>query len=149
MKKIIPIALLFCSLSTLAQDDPQKIIDEFFTIYKNKSSDEALDHLFKTNKWVSESKDQIEGIKLKIKSTVVKPMGEYYGYDLITKKVISDKITLYTYLIRYDRQPVRFSFLFYNPNGQWRLQNFSYDDKLMDELDEASKAYRLKENLDY
>jgi hypothetical protein len=52
-------------------------------------------------------------------------------------------------MVRYDRQPVRFSILFYKPNNQWGLQNFSYDDNLDEELKESSKAYRLKENLDY
>jgi hypothetical protein len=38
-------------------------------------------------------------------------------------------------------------FLFYKPDNSWRLQNFSYDDNLDTELEEANKAYRLKENL--
>ena len=38
--------------------------------------------------------------------------------------------------------------LFYKPSKEWRLLNFSYDDTLDEELTEASKAYRLKENLE-
>lgn len=148
MKKLL-IALLFCSINSFAQNDPQKMIDEFFKLYKEKSSDAALDYLFGTNKRMNDSKDQIENIKFKINSTVVKPMGDYFGYDLITKKTVGDKLTYYTYLLRYDRQPIRFNFLFYNPNGQWRLQNFSFDDNIKEELAEASKVYRLKENVDY
>lgn len=150
MKKLLLICLIFCSLASLAQTqaDPQKIIDEFFKLYKDKSSDAALDYLFGTNRWVSDSKDQIENIKFKVSSTV-KQVGEYHGYNLITKKTIGDHLYLYTYIIRYDRQPVRFTLLFYKPNNQWRLHNFSYDDTLDEELSEASKVYRLKENLDY
>lgn len=148
MKKITLIALLFSSISTLAQDDPQKIIDEFFNLYKTKSSDAALDYIFGTNKWMEESEDQIENVKFKLNSTL-KQMGKYRGYNLIAKKTLGKHLALYTYLVKYDRQPLRFSLLFYNPSGEWRLQNFSYDDKIGDELKEAATAYRLKENIDY
>lgn len=146
MKKAFLICLLLYSKSILAQNDPQKIIEEFFVKYKDKNSDIALDYLFSTNKWMDSSKDQIENVKFKITSTVVKAMGEYYGSELITKMNVGDKILNYTYLLRYDRQPIRFNFLFYCPNGKWQLQNFSFDDKIADELEEASKVYRLKYN---
>ena len=149
MKKLILIGLVLLSSNGFAQSDPQKMIDEFFKLYQDKNSDAALDYIFGTNKWMKESKEQIDGIKFKISNTVVKPMSTFYGHDLITKKIIGDKLAYYTYLLRYDRQPIRFTFLFYNPNGQWRLQNFSFDDKIKEELEEASKAYRLKENLEY
>lgn len=149
MKKLVIIVLLFCSLDLLAQDEPQKIINEFFKLYKDKNSDVALDFLFGTNKWMNDSKDQIENVKFKINSTVVKSMGEYYGYELLTTKTVGEKLIFYTYLVKYDRQPIRFSFLLYNPNGQWRLQNFSFDDAFKDDLQEASKSYRMKENLEY
>lgn len=148
MKKFITLCLLFISVNALSQNDPQKLIDEFFKLYNNKSSDAALDYLFGTNKWMSESKEDIENVKFKLKSTI-KQVGNYYGYDLITKKTISNKMALYSYFIRYDRQPLRFTLQFYNPNGTWRLQNFSYDDTFDEELKEASKSYRLKENLEY
>lgn len=138
---------MFCSFACTAQNDPQKIIDEFFTLYKNKGSDTSLDYLFGTNKWMDNSKDQIEGVKLKLNGTL-KQLGNYYGYDLITKKSLGDRYWLYTFMIRYDRQPVRFSLLLYKPNEEWRLMNFSFDDNMDDELSEAAKAYRLKENLE-
>jgi hypothetical protein len=148
MKKITLLALLFCSVNVLAQTDPQKMIDEFFKLYKEKSSDAALDYLFGTNKWMDESKNQIEEVKFKLNGTV-KQLGGYEGFNLITKKTIGDHLSLYTFMVRYDRQALRFSILFYKPSDQWRLMNFSYDDNLDEELKEAAKAYRLKENLSY
>lgn len=145
MKNLIFIGFLFYSFSSLAQE-PQKIADEFFKLYKEKSSDAALDYLFGTNKWMLESKQDVENVKFQLKNTI-KLLGDYYGSDLVIKKTISDKMELYSYFIRYDRQPLRFTLQFYNPNGKWRLQNFSYDDSFDDELKEAAKAYRLKENL--
>ena len=102
MKKIIPIALLFCSLNSLAQDDPQKIIDQFFNLYKSKGVVEAVDYVFSTNKWMEDSKDEIENVKLKLDNTV-KQLGDFYGYDLITKKTQSTNIAYYTFLVKHDR----------------------------------------------
>lgn len=148
MKKIILIGLFFCSVNARAQDDPQKIIDQFFNLHEKKSPNEAVDYLFSTNKWMNDSKDQIDNVKFKLNGTL-KLIGGYAGHNLISKKTAGDHLALYTYIIRYDRQPLRFSLLFYKPSNEWRLFNFSYDDSLDEELTEASKAYRLKENLDY
>lgn len=147
MKKLILIGLLFSAFNGFAQDDPQKIIDEFFKLYKNKGANEAVDFAFNTNKWMGDSKDEIESVKVKLNETI-KLLGEYYGYNLITKKTLGDKLSLYTFLVRHDRQPLRLTLLFYNPNNQWRLQNFSYDYNMAEELEEAAKGFRLKENLD-
>jgi hypothetical protein len=148
MSKIILIGLLFISFNSLSQDDPQKIIDQFFVLYKSKGPIEAVDYIFSTNKWMNESKDQIENVKFKL-SGALKQLGDYNGYNLITKKTAGDNLSLYTFMVRYDRQPLRFTMLFYKPNDQWRLQNFSYDYNIPDELEEAAKAFRLKENLEY
>lgn len=96
---------------------------------------------------MSDSKDQIENVKFKLNGTS-KLLGEYSGYNLITKKTIGDHMTLYTYMVRYDRQPLRFSLIFYKPSNEWSLLNFSFDDNLSEELKEAALVYRLKENID-
>lgn len=148
MKKIILVGLLLYSFSSVAQNDPQKIIDEFFKLYVEKGANSAVDYIFTTNRWINESKDQIENVKFKLSSSV-KQFGDYYGYSLITKKTLGTQLYLYTFLVRYDRQPIRFTMLFYKPNDQWRLQNFSFDDSIDEELKEAARAYKLKENLDH
>lgn len=148
MKNLILIGIVLCSLSSSAQNEPQKMIDEFFNLYKNKNADAALDYIFGTNKWMDESKNDIESVKFKLNSTI-KQLGDYQGFNTITKKTLGEHLVLYTYMVRYDRQPLRFSMLFYKPNDQWRLMNLSYDYNLGDELEEAAKAFRLKENIDY
>lgn len=148
MKKIFLIGLLFYSFNSVAQDDPQKIIDKFFNLYTTKNANEAVDYIFSTNKWMDDSKDQIENVKFKLNGTL-KLLGDYTGHSLITTKMVDEHLTLYTFMVRYDRQPLRFSLLFYKPSTEWRLLNFSYDDNLSSELDEAAKAYRLKTNLGY
>lgn len=148
MKKLLLLTLVLCSFSSFAQSDPQKLIDEFFSRYKSKSPTDAVDYIFSTNKWMNDSKDAIENVKFKLNNTV-KQIGTYYGFNLIAKKTVGDHLSLYTFLIRYDRQPLRFTMLFYKANEQWSLYTFSYDDSIDEELKEAAKAYKLKENLDY
>jgi hypothetical protein len=53
---------------------------------------------------------------------------------------------LYSYLVKYDRQPLRFIFKFYKPNDKWVLYSYALDDSLDDEIQEAAKLYYL--NLD-
>jgi hypothetical protein len=144
MKRSILVGMLCYSVASFGQDNPQIIIDKFFNLYTTKNSSEAIDYIFSTNKWMGDSKDEIEGVKFKLNSTL-KLIGDYSGHDLITKKTIGEHLALYTFLVRYDRQPLRFSMLFYKPKSSWQLQNFSYDDNIDEELKEAAKAFRLKE----
>ena len=147
MKKIIFIGLIFCSITSMAQNDPQKIVDEFFKLYKDKGANSAVDYIFSTNKWMNQSQDQLDNVKFKLNSNI-KLIGDYAGFNLISKKTLGEHLIFYTYMVRYDRQPLRFSLLFYKPTTDWRLLNFSYDDNMDEELQEASKAFRLKENFD-
>ncbi|GHM98874.1 hypothetical protein WSM22_03640 [Cytophagales bacterium WSM2-2] len=147
MKKIIFLGMLFCSFASLAQTDPQKMIDEFFNRYKSKNPNDAIDYIFSTNKWMADTQDQIDNIKFKLNGTL-KLLGEYKGFNPITKKTIGEHLSFHTFLVRYDRQPLRFNFLFYKASDQWAMYSFSYDDNLDEELKEAARAYKLKENLE-
>ena len=128
-----------------AQNSTEEITDRFFKTYE-KSPQKAVDDVFGTNKWMMErNKDGIENIKTQLTS-FLGLVGEYYGYEKITEKSVGESFKLVSYMIKYDRQPMRFTFVFYKPNDKWQVQNFQYDDNLDDELEESGKVYRLKEN---
>jgi len=93
-----------------------------------------------------DSKGQVENIKAQLKSTI-NLLGKYHGFEKIGVASVGKDLRLNTYLIKYERQPIRFSILVYRPDEIWQLQNFSFDDNIDEELIEALKAYRLKENL--
>jgi hypothetical protein len=97
---------------------------------------------------VNGSKDQTDALGLKLKNTIA-IIGEFYSHQKIKKVSVGNDLVMHSYLVKYDRQPLRFIFTFYRPGDTWRLQNFKYDDSIDEELEEAIKAYRLKENLDY
>lgn len=139
--------MLFPSMTSFAQSEPQRIIDEFFYRYKYKSPDEAVDYLFGTNKYMAKSTEQVDNVKYKLNSAITL-MGKYYGYDPLRKKTAGENLVIYTFLVRYDRQPIRFNFTFYKANDQWVIFHYSFDDSIAEELKEATKITSLKDNLD-
>lgn len=146
MKRLFTLFLFVTSINAFSQSSPEEIINTFFDKYENAGSNEALDYIFSTNPWMDDSKDQIDNIKTQLTGST-KLMGQYHGYEKIASTSIGENLVLHTFLIRYNRQPLRFSILMFKPNDKWRLQNFSFDDDLDTELEEAARAYRLKENL--
>lgn len=145
MKQLFLIALISTlPLSCRAQtNNPDDIVNAFFSKYE-KDKMEALNYLFSSNKWMDKSKEQIDNLKNQLIGTT-QLLGEYYGYELLAKKKVN-QLELHTYFVKYDRQPLRFTILFYKPNDKWRLQNFSFDDNLDGELEETLRIQKLDLN---
>ena len=134
---------VFVSMCTYAQEAPEKIITKFFQDYQQGDPGVALDNLYRHMPWVDRIKDDLD--KMKSQFTGLQSLvGRYYGNDLIVKKDLAGRFSIYSYLVRFDRQPVRFVFKFYKPRDKWLLYGFSYDDSFSDELEEAVKVYNLK-----
>lgn len=142
MRKILIILLIAISGNLLAQNSPKDLINDFFTTYK-KDAGKAIRNLYKTNVWTERIKDDIENVVITVNGFTKDYMGEYYGYELITTKKFSESFELYSYLVKYDRQPIRFIFKFYKPNDKWVLYSYSLDDKIDDEIEQAAKLYYL------
>lgn len=143
MKKLLLLSLFFTlSMNTFAQASPQEIINIFFKVYVNNTS-KAIDDIYSTNPWTIRIKDAIENMKKEVNGYTTDYVGKYYGYEVITKKQFSESFVLYSYLVRYDRQPMRFTFEFYKPNDKWTLYSFKIDSELDDEIEQAAKLYYL------
>ncbi|TDY14288.1 hypothetical protein [Meridianimaribacter flavus] len=145
MKRTLIIIMILASSNLFAQSSPQKLIDTFFETYK-KDAGKAVKDLYATNKWTERIKDDIDKIIGTVNGFTESYMGKYYGHELITTKKFAESFVLYSYLVKYDRQPIRFIFKFYKPNDDWVLYSYSLDDSLDNEIQEAAKLYYL--NLD-
>ena len=143
MKKLLFIFLISISGNLLAQSSPQGLIDTFFETYK-KDAGKAVKELYATNKWTERVKDDIDKVIGTVNGFTESYMGKYYGYELITKKKFAESFELYSYMVKYDRQPIRFIFKFYKPNDKWVLYSYALDDSLDSEIQEAAKLYYLK-----
>ena len=118
------------------------MINDFFTTYEQDAG-QAVKNLYATNIWTERIKDDIDKIVGTVNGFTESYMGKYYGYEIITSKKFSESFELYSYLVKYDRQPIRFIFKFYKPNDKWVLYAFAFNDSLDDEIEEAAKLYYL------
>jgi hypothetical protein len=123
---------------------PEQFNTEFFNLYKSKGNEPSLKYIFSTNKWISDN--DFNTVKNKLNELTMQ-LGKYHGNELITKKSIGQNLILYSYLIKYERQPIRFMMTYYKADKKWQLQIFEFDYDLQNELREAATSYRLIENL--
>ena len=112
------------------------IIDNFFKKYKT-SPDSAVDYLFGTNKYFSNPAG-IAQLKAKLDS-MHEALGAYSGKELIVQKMASPSLILYSYLVKHDVQPIRFTFIFYRPHSDWVFYRFLFDDQMDLEMEDGAK----------
>jgi hypothetical protein len=135
--------LLFSGISPIfAQLGPSQILERFFNKYRY-NPEEAVAFIFSKNPiFEGEAAQQAQNVQTKL-SQAIPVLGRYYGREPITKKEIGSSLVLYSYLIQYERQPIRFTFKFYKPDREWFLLSFAFDDNLSDELEEAARIPNL------
>lgn len=139
MKNIFLI-YLFAFLFSCSESKPQNdVVNSFFDIFEEKGSDQAIGYLFSTNKWNSGSEEQIKEVKKELKKTTDQ-LGKFYGFEYIGTTSINDDLIQYTYLVKYDRQPLRFTFTLYKPVDKWQIQNFHFDYNIIEELKEKARV---------
>lgn len=148
MKIVIATMLAFFVVQyASAQTTPQEITRKFFELYKKGDTDQSLDFLFSNAPYANEIADGIEDVKRQLKKQTAQ-MGKYYGAELLTTRTAGPNVIMFTYLVRYDKQPLTFNIMYYKPDNKWQMQSFKYDSSISDELEEASKIGRLKENFE-
>jgi hypothetical protein len=141
---ILFIALFLFKISGYTRSTPTEIVDTVFKDYVKSGSSIALDNLYSTNKWMTRSADAIVNLKSQMEGLNDDYVGKYYGYELIVEKRLTESFVLLSYLVKYDRQPLRFTFQFYKPNDTWMIFSFQYDGNMDEEIEEAAKLYYLK-----
>jgi hypothetical protein len=142
-KKLIffPFLLItLCTSSVCAQHSEKDITNEFFKLYSIDPM-KAFDYAFATNIWMERNQDAVDNLKNQY-SNLLTLIGEYHGYELITEKSIGERLKLLSFMAKYERQPIRLTFILYKPHKTWQVQNLKYDDKLDEELEEAAKQNR-------
>jgi hypothetical protein len=146
MKAVLASLFFFCfTFSLFGQTQPQEITKKFFEVYKLNNSDEAIDYLFSNTGYAEDIKEGIDDVKRQLKKQIGQ-IGLYYGNDLLTTKTAGPNVIMFTYLVRHALQPLTFYIMFYRANTKWQMQSFKFNNNTSDELEEASKLYRLKEN---
>ena len=114
----------------------------FFSKYETEGVDKAVSYIFSTNPIISQDDEQIVNLKRDLMEAA-KQLGEYCGYGLITTKKATNDYVYCSYLIKYKRQPLRFSFIYYKPKDKWVLHKFTFDNEVEKELESAGTIYFL------
>ncbi len=149
MKKILltlcPLLLFYCTTKAQVQEqNPTDISKKFFEMYAAKPLD-AIDYLFSDVKKNKQISDDITAIKKNLKMTIDQD-GVNNGYELITEKNVGANLKLQSYMVKYDKQPVRFIFIYYRPKDVWKIYTFQFNTNMDEELTSAAGVDQLKEN---
>jgi hypothetical protein len=144
MKQFIFLVLMvsFISCDNKSKNEyPKYLVDNFFEIYETKGVNDALDNIFQTNEYmIKQSKSDIETLKESLYSHL-NTVGNYHGYEIISEYSMGKSIIHYCCIVKYDKQPVRFNFIFYNSSDVWVLYTFNFDNSIISEMDEMAKYH--------
>ena len=144
MKQLL-LLIGFCylgfSLVVQAQEEPTQITDKFFEIFETAPL-QAMDYAFATNSYLKENTLAIETLKKRYTQAGA-ITGVYKGFETITVKTIGDSFRLYSFLVKFERIPLRFTFIMYRASNTWRVNQLFYDDTLLAELEASAKQDRM------
>jgi len=115
---------------------PTTLIEKFFRSYDKESTTKAMIDIFKTNPLI----DSNSLVKLIAKIDTTRSLiGAYTGKDLIVQRKASNSLVLYSYLVKHQNQPLRFTFMFYKPKNEWAIYRLYFDDSISSELEQSAK----------
>jgi|SRR6185295_17393602 len=133
------VATMLAAKAWSADGDYQPLIDRFFVKYEKGKIDDAIDELYSTNKWVAQLADGIGNLKNQLHG-LVPLVGSYRGRELIGTASIGGRLVHVTYMVLYDRQPLRMEFVLYRPQDAWTIYAFRFDSNLPEELQAGARA---------
>ena len=122
---------------------PEEITKKFFKDFVSNSS-KAIDEIYKTNPHSVELTEAINNMK-EVANNYPESLGKYHGYELITQEKITNSFVLLTYMARFDRQPMRFTFIYYKHSNEWHLYSLNFSANLDEELEQIAKIIETKD----
>jgi hypothetical protein len=137
--------LLLTSVTTWALDYNEEI-KTFFELFSTGKTVEAVDSIYRSNPWIQGAHDAVENLKTQLVG-IERLVGNYNGNQKIGQIQIKDRFVHITYLVLFDRQPVRMEFEFYRPADDWMVYSFSFDDEFDEEVEQAARA-QILDNLE-
>lgn len=117
--------------TTVKGKQPEEMVEIFFDLFRSRGPAQAVDYIFSNNPYIYEKKDSVGALKDKV-ARLEEMLGKEHGQVLIQDRQFADTVRTISYLVKYDRQPLRFTFVFYKAQNRWVTYQFNFDD-LMDE----------------
>ena len=114
----------FITMNINAQQ-PEELINRFFKSLQDDGIQLALKNITSTNSWLE--KDTTTVVKWERKITDLSiGKGEYCGYELIEKIETGSCLVECLYILKYEKAPVRISFVMYKPKESWQLNMIKF-----------------------
>ena len=57
------------------------------------------------------------------------------------KNEVEDRLKIIIHMARYENAPMKYIFIFYRPDKDWKLHQFKYNDNIVAELEEVTNTY--------
>lgn len=126
------------SAVSFAAEDYEPIIHRFFAAMHDGEAIEAADSLFSGNPWLSKGgADRTQALKTQL-AGLPKLAGALKGIEKIMEERVGDNYVYLVYVGLYERQPIRFKFHFYRPDGKWRFQNVAFDANIAEDVEKQT-----------
>jgi hypothetical protein len=136
-------AVLLLAPAEASAGDYLPRIEQFMATLKAGKTNEALDALYASNKWMARSSDQVQNVQTQLASAE-KLMGSLRAWEKLQDIQVGTRFVYVSYVVVYDRQPIRFEFEFFRPGDEWYILSFSFDAKLDDDVEQAARAQLLR-----
>lgn len=135
---LICMSLMLHSARAATPQNYEDVVNKFFNLIAAGKSADAVEYLYRTNPWSEKIPDALQQVKSSFASSDAM-VGSYRGNSLVVKRVLGDRIVYLYYLVAYDRQPLKFEFYFDKPSDKWVLQNFAFNDKILDDVRDSAR----------
>ncbi|MEO1037438.1 MAG: hypothetical protein AAFX44_17910 [Pseudomonadota bacterium] len=119
-------------------------LDAFFESLEAGDAAKAVDRLSASSKYREVMLDELENVILQLAS-LERRMGKYHSHERLIERIVADRYAYIYMFVAYDRQPLKMEFHFYRSEDEWRFQNFSFSDKIDEDIVAAAQYELLNE----
>ncbi len=109
-------------------NEPEKIVKNFFDLYKQNRIEQALDYLFSSNPVLYNKSESIKNLKNTF-TNIEKVLGSFKDYTISYSQEHFESLKIIIIYVRYEKQPLRLLFVFYKPENRWITYRFEIDTK--------------------
>lgn len=137
------ITILCCMPFMVHAQSIDDIADHFFLLLKQGQTDQAIDSLMATSKWLAKDSDGIVGLRSNLARSN-KLFGKYLFNELISNTSVGEHYVHRIYLVGFERQPLSCKLSFYKPGNQWQIQNISFGLDFVEDINKQAEALIVK-----
>jgi len=115
-------------------------IEIFFKKIKGGNYQTALKDLLLSNKDIDFTDSSTSALNRQFEDINLYS-GKYVDSKLLRKRIVENDISIFAYLVKYQKKFYRFIFIFYKAENQVKIYKFAFDDAMDTELEESLKLY--------